>query len=216
MYCKNCGKEISDDSNYCHYCGAYLKDVNIDTSKKSEDPRITNRGIFHNSNDIEIDAVRKNITSKTKTNKSVNKKIFDILNLIYLISSSISLALLFFLMAFVSNIYHYTPKNHSFVLGMYIPLIILLIISSLLNIYFLVYIIIKKIRLFRMLIFRIISIVFSISSFVLLIIALTKFPSVETKVLSPVIYASVGITLFAVILTWSVSLLNNKLKLFIK
>ena len=25
MYCKNCGKEISEDSNFCQYCGTNLK-----------------------------------------------------------------------------------------------------------------------------------------------------------------------------------------------
>ena len=38
MFCKNCGKQISNDSRFCRYCGTLveeLEDVNIENNVKT-------------------------------------------------------------------------------------------------------------------------------------------------------------------------------------
>lgn len=39
MYCKNCGKEISDDSVFCQFCGKKLNDETIySINQEKEEP----------------------------------------------------------------------------------------------------------------------------------------------------------------------------------
>ena len=36
MYCKNCGKEIEDDSSFCPYCGSSVKGKTLDRKEASD------------------------------------------------------------------------------------------------------------------------------------------------------------------------------------
>lgn len=57
MYCCHCGKEISDDSKYCQYCGkenlAYLNSNTIPNVSKLTSNHITKlENIFSNKSDV--------------------------------------------------------------------------------------------------------------------------------------------------------------------
>ena len=40
MFCKNCGKEIDDNSDFCNFCGSNLKEENFQKRKKNKKPVI--------------------------------------------------------------------------------------------------------------------------------------------------------------------------------
>lgn len=55
MYCKKCGKELSDDSNFCKYCGAKQDDVLCEELSKKDIPNITaplSQDIINRSQDV--------------------------------------------------------------------------------------------------------------------------------------------------------------------
>ena len=62
MYCKHCGKEISDDSTFCQYCGG-KQDTFLTSSKKKDDKK-------ENSSSsrmiIEIPTIKTNFSEKAK------------------------------------------------------------------------------------------------------------------------------------------------------
>jgi len=53
MFCKNCGKEISNDSNFCQYCG-------INQTTNISDEKQLNKKV------IEIPIIKTNLSNKTK------------------------------------------------------------------------------------------------------------------------------------------------------
>lgn len=62
MYCKYCGKNIANDSNFCQRCGR-KQDIVIDSTKKEE---ITSMKDNHNGKIIEIPTIKTNYSEKTK------------------------------------------------------------------------------------------------------------------------------------------------------
>ena len=44
MYCKNCGKEIADDSKFCQYCGTAQQQVQVnEPTQVVEQPKKKNK-----------------------------------------------------------------------------------------------------------------------------------------------------------------------------
>ena len=70
MFCKHCGKQIDEDSQYCKYCGKILESVNnqiinnVVTLKTKEESPIR---IEVSKRDINRKALFKNFSLKTKT-----------------------------------------------------------------------------------------------------------------------------------------------------
>jgi len=212
MFCKNCGKQVSEDSNYCPYCGAYLMDNNINS--KEEDPRVSKSSLFHSVNPTD-----NNSNSKLNVNKLLHpkltkkQKINDVISIINTIISFVALMLMFIMLAFISDLISFNPNRYPFILGIVIPIIICVFINTFFNTYFLVLVIKYKMRLFRMLGLRVVSIILSLSSSILLCVMLTTF---KVKVFNPIVIVSLALTLFSIVISWSTSMLNRRLKMFIK
>ena len=86
MYCKKCGKELSDDSNFCKYCGAKQDDVLCEELSKKYIPNINaplSQDIINSSQDVKnegcFDTADSHYTStialKNEKSKCKRKKI---------------------------------------------------------------------------------------------------------------------------------------------
>lgn len=70
MYCKNCGKEIPDESNFCLYCGAPLKKQEEKKGGKSiQNDLPENIKIFLNLLEKKISLMPKKMTSRDWRNR---------------------------------------------------------------------------------------------------------------------------------------------------
>lgn len=213
MFCKNCGKQVSEDSNYCPYCGSYLMDNNINS--KEDDPRVSNSNLFHTVNPINNNSNNKsNINNLLHPKLTNRQKLNNILSIINSVISYIAIFLMFFMFAFISNFIHFESNKYPFVLGIVIPIIICLFVSASINTYFLVLIIKYKIKIFRMMTFRVVTMILELSSFILLSIMLATIK--PSKDINIIMIVSLAFTLFAIVMSWTTTMLNNKLKMFIK
>ena len=93
MYCTNCGKEISEESKYCKYCGAFVGDI----KEKQED-------FFENNTPTNENQQQKSET-KTKSGSEIN--VCCLLGFIFAMADLLMLTFIFSIAGLVLSIIGY-------------------------------------------------------------------------------------------------------------
>ena len=137
MYCKKCGKELSDDSNFCKYCGAKQDDVLCEELSKKDIPNITaplSQDIINRSQDVKneccFDTAGSHYTSTIAfKNEKSNCKRKKIIRWVSFLAVIIILVVVFFIQqnTFGTDvdledlIYEYSDSNGTQIISTIIP-----------------------------------------------------------------------------------------------
>ncbi len=96
MFCSKCGRELSENANFCRYCGVFVKDNFIDKTEITERDFNTNINddVLHNISFAE----RKNDVKTINIKRNENDiSVFGIVALVFGIIGASSLVILFLL-----------------------------------------------------------------------------------------------------------------------
>lgn len=170
MYCKNCGKQIADDSKFCSFCGAEITNNNYQVN---QEPSIMNaRFNYVNNNHVDI-------------NKKSNKSPLYILSYIFNIFIILTVILVFMAAPFISIFFN--DKDSSAKVIIVSIGLSLMIIDALLNGCIAVLLIIKNKKFFtNFMTFRVVIEAFYIVTIALYIVVLSTKTNSIINILGPV------------------------------